>query len=64
MGRGGKRVGSGRKKKELKRINRSVTLEPEIWDKLDEKAKEKEIKTGNLLVAKIIEEYFKGWKNG
>ena len=57
MQRGGKREGSGRKRKDNKTINKSVTLPIEVWEKLNETAKNKGFKSGNILAAEIIKKF-------
>ena len=39
-------------------ISRSIYLESEVWEKIDEKAKEDE-RSGNKTVSVILKEYFK-----
>ena len=57
MQRGGKREGSGRKRKDNKTINKSVTLPIEVWEKLNETAKNKGFKSVNILAAEIIKKF-------
>ena len=52
---GGKREGAGRPPSKIKRIRRNLSFTIEIWEKLGELAKEKEL-TRSLYIQMIIQE--------
>ncbi len=51
-------VGRKSKDKDKKNINKSITLPQNIWDVLDNKAKEKGFKSGNALAGEIIKKFY------